>query len=140
MTEVESYCKHCETKIGPTSKYCHNCGRATGLQKEGEKTRSADNDKEETTTPQQKIIIEAIECPLSTGQRVVKGLGIALLVIGAFWGLFAAPIAAIYGEAPVVATRFVIVALVLSLISVPLFYFSRKKKDEITAIFEKKNE
>jgi hypothetical protein len=52
-----------------------------------------------------------IEKERSTGQKVARGFGIALIVIAAFWGVFAAPLVAITVGAMDAAIGYLIVGL-----------------------------
>jgi hypothetical protein len=76
----------------------------------------------------------------STGQKVAKGFGIALIVIAAFWGVFVAPVVAISGGALEAVIGLLILASVFFLVSLPFLYLGRKRKEEITATAEKEKE
>jgi mannitol-specific phosphotransferase system IIBC component len=82
-----------------------------------------------------------VERERSTGRKVAKGVGIALVVIAAFWGLFAAPVVTISGGAQEAVIGLLILALVFFLVSLPFLYLGRKRKEEIiTATTAKKEE
>jgi hypothetical protein len=67
----------------------------------------------------------------SAAQKVARGFGIALLVIAAFWGVFAAPLVAITLGAMEAAMGYLILGLFFFLISLPLLYIGRKRKKEV---------
>lgn len=83
--------------------------------------------KEKTMPAEKKHIKKLIEGQLSTRQKVAKGFGIALVVIAALWGAFAAPIAVTYGGAPEAAIGFLFLALFFFLVSLPFLYLGRKR-------------
>jgi hypothetical protein len=69
-----------------------------------------------------KKIEKTIEKERSTGQKVTRGFGIALIVIAAFWGVFAAPLVAFTVGHMEAVLAYLILGLFFFLISLPLMY------------------
>jgi hypothetical protein len=88
-----------------------------------------------------KKIEKTIEKERSTGQKVARRFGISLIVIAAFWGVFAAPLVAFTVGYMEVVVGYLILGLFFFLISLPLLYIGHERKEKaITAITDEHEE